>query len=201
MYLEMLRLDQRQEALEVYEGLGDVRSRAVTQCDLADLLRRQGERAEAERLYRDSLDMSRRIGDAGSTFALLARLGQLAFEQGRPEEARPLLQEARRGFEGMGFAPWVFHLDGLLAIAGGNVLTLDGLVSMVRAARRGDGQAGRQAWEICQGLAGAQDETQVALGRALQRVLAGIPAGTALAGLPDDLRARILQGLDDQPEP
>lgn len=37
--------------------------------------------------------------------------------------------------------------------------------------------------------------------RALQRVLAGIPAGTALAGLPDDLRARILEGLDDQSEP
>ena len=37
--------------------------------------------------------------------------------------------------------------------------------------------------------------------RALQRVLAGLPAGNALAGLPDDLRARILEGLDDQSEP
>ena len=72
---------------------------------------------------------------------------------------------------------------------------------MVRAARQGDGQAGRQAREICQGLAGGRDEASAALGRALQRVLAGIPAGTALAGLPDDLRARILEGLDDQSGP
>ena len=51
------------------------------------------------------------------------------------------------------------------------------------------------------------DRTLVELGdyararRALQRVLVGFPAGTALAGLPDDLRARILEGLDDQSEP
>lgn len=106
------------EALEVYEKLGDVRSQAVTQFDLADLLRRQGEYAEAELLYRDCLDISRRIGDAEGTLAVLARLGVLSLQQGRREEALPLLLEARRGFEGMGFAPWVSALDQWLAAAG-----------------------------------------------------------------------------------
>ena len=61
--------------------------------------------AEAERLYRDSLQISRQIGDAQGTFALTARLGQMALQQGRPEEAVPLLREARQGFERLGFAP------------------------------------------------------------------------------------------------
>ena len=37
----------------------------------------QGDLAEAERLYRDSLQISRQIGDAQGTFALTARLGQM----------------------------------------------------------------------------------------------------------------------------
>ena len=184
-----------QEEMAVYEQLGDVRSRAVTQCDLADLRHAQGEDEEAERLYRDSLEISRRIGDAEGTYTLLARLGQLALGQGRPEEALPLLQQARQGFQDMGFVPWVAHLDDLLARAQGRVLILDDLLAMIRAARQGDQQAGEQAWESCQDLIRAQDASLAALGRALQRVLSGIPPETALADLPDDLRAPILEAL------
>ena len=187
-----------QERLDIFEQLGDVRSRAVTQCDLADLLRAQGQYDEAERLYRDSLEICQQIRDAEGTFALLARLGQLALIRGQPDEALPLLQEARRGFEQLGFAPWVAQVDGLLAKAQGLVLTLDDLIAMVRLARQGDHQAGQQAWKICDSLAQTADATQMALGRALQRILAGALPETALAALPDDLRTHVLEGLDDQ---
>jgi tetratricopeptide (TPR) repeat protein len=187
-----------QERLDIFEGLGDVRSRAVTQYDLADLRRGRGEYAEAERLYRDSLEISRRIGDAEGTFALLARLGQLALEQGRSEEAAPLLQEARQGFAAMGFAPWVAHLDQLLAAARGQVLTLPDLIGWVRAARRGDAEAGQRAWEVAENLARADDPIMAALGRGLQRLLAGEPAASALDDVPDDLRAQVLDGLSGE---
>jgi hypothetical protein len=129
---------------------------------------------------------------------LLARLGQLALERGRPEEAVPLLQEARQGFAELAFAPWVAHLDALLARAQGKALTLDDLVAMVRAARRGDHQAGQKAWEICQGLAQGQDESLAVLGRTLQQVLAGTSPETALADLPDDLRSSLLEQLSER---
>jgi len=36
----------------------------------------------------------------------------------------------------------------------------------------------------------------VRLGKSLQRVLAGLPPETALADLPDELRAQIMKGLE-----
>ena len=187
-----------QERLAIFEQLGDVRSRAVTQYDLAGLYQAQGDYAAAERLYRDSLEISRQIGDAEGTYALLARLGQLALAQERRDEALSLLQEARQGFEQLGFVPWVAHVDKLLAMAQGNALTLNDLAAMLRAARQGDQEVGQQVWEICDGLTKADDAALAALGRGLRNVLSGLPPETALADLPDDLRAQILEGLDDQ---
>lgn len=70
-------------------------------------------------MYRDSLEIFRQIGDAEGTFALLARLGQLALDRGQPDQAVPLLREARQGFANLGFTPWVEDLDALLARAQG----------------------------------------------------------------------------------
>ncbi len=111
--------------MEVYEQLGDVRERAVTLCDLADLQVAQEKHDEAQWLYREALEIFRRINDAEGIYALLARLGQLALAQGRRDEALSLLQEARQGFERLGFAPWVAQVDQLLAQA--RTLTLDDL--------------------------------------------------------------------------
>ena len=187
-----------QEMLDIFEQLGDVRSRAVTQCDLADLHRMQGDYAAAERLYRDSLEICRQIRDAQSTYALLVRLGQLALEQGRRDEAVSFLQEARQGFEQLGFLPWLAQIDDLLATAQGKVLALNDLLGIVRAAQQGDQEAGQQAWDICDGLAKASDTTLATFGRGLRNVLSGESPETALADLPDDLRAQILEALNDR---
>ncbi|RME44277.1 MAG: hypothetical protein D6796_11990, partial [Caldilineae bacterium] len=146
-------------------------------------------------------DTFRQINDAGSTFAVLARLGRLALARGRRDEALSLLQEARRGFARLGFTPWVEQIDQLLASlrrtseVRRNSISLDDLLALVRAARAGNSQAGRQAWEICQGLARSGDETLAALGHALQRLLAGLPPAEALSTLPEDLRRQIQSGL------
>ncbi|MBC7250401.1 MAG: tetratricopeptide repeat protein, partial [Anaerolineae bacterium] len=183
------------ESLRVFEALGDSRSVAVTQSSLADLLRTRGQYDEAERLYRSGLEICRRIREPQGVAVFLMGLGQLALARGRREEALPLLQEARQGFVALGLAHWVADVDDLLAQAQGQMLTLDDLLAMIRAARAGDGRAGEQAWQICDGLAGAPDPAPAALGRALQAVLAGIPPEAALEGLPADLRAHILEVL------
>ena len=87
------------------------------------------------------------------------------------------------------------RLDALLPRAESRSLTLDDLVVMVRAPGEGDREAGRQAWEICQGLARTEDGSLADLGKALLQILAGVSPETALAGLPGDLRTRILEAL------
>ena len=169
---------------------------AVTQSSLADLLRTRGHYDEAERLYRSGLATSRAISDPQGVAVFLMGLGRLALERARPDEALPLLYEARQRFVDLGLLNWVDGVDHLLAQVEGNILTLDDLVSMVRAACHGDQRAGQQAWKICGALIGAPDPAMADIGRGLQRVLAAVPPETALAGLPDDLRSRIMAGLD-----
>ncbi len=188
------------QSLQTLEALGDQQQMAITQSGLADLLIGiRGEYDEATRLCQSGLAICRAIRDPQGVATFFMRLGVLAMAQGQNNEAFPLLQEARRGFEAIGLISRLAVIDQLLAKAqGNNVLTLDGLIVMVRAARRGDRQAGQQAWDICLDLAQSTDATQSALGRALQRLLAGDDPEPALAPLPEDLRKRFLEGLNDR---
>jgi tetratricopeptide (TPR) repeat protein len=186
-----------EERLRIFEQLGDVRSRAVTQCDLADLLRAKGQVAEAVELYRASLETCRRITYTQGVCALLVRLGEVALEQGQRDEAVSLLQEARRGFEQLGVQSQIDRVDRLLALAQGKALTLDGLLAMIRAARHGDQEAAQRAWEICSALAQSGDAALADLGERLRKILDGASLDSAVAGLPDSLRAQILEALND----
>ncbi|HQE92391.1 MAG TPA: tetratricopeptide repeat protein [Anaerolineae bacterium] len=183
------------ESLAVFEAVGDRRSVAVTQSRLADLLRIRGKDDEAEQLYHSGLAICRAIRDPQGVAVFLMGLGRLALDQGRREEALPLLREARAGFAALGLSEWVAGVDHLLAQAGENVLTLDDLIAMVRAARQGDETAGQQAWTLCEGLAQSDDVTAGALGRALRDVLLGEDLSTACAALPSDLREALLAAL------
>jgi len=122
-------------------------------------------------------------------------LGRLALELGQQEEARPLLQEARAGFAALGLANWVASVDQVLARAQGNVLTLEGLAAMVRAAREGDEDAGAQVWTLCEALVQSGDSDYIILGGALQAVLTGEPLEAAFTALPDDVRDTLLRVL------
>ena len=60
---EALRI-RREEELPVYERLGDVRSRAVTLGQIADMLQARGELDEALRIRREEeLPVYERLGD------------------------------------------------------------------------------------------------------------------------------------------
>ena len=183
-------------ALDAKEKIGDSREVAVTQVGLADLLAVRGEGIQAEASYISCLEIFRELKDAHSFGAVQTRLAQLYLQQNRREEAAQLLQAARQLFTDLRAPQWVASIDQLLAGAqGGRPLTLEDLLEMVRAARQGDRAQGERAWEICQGLSGAPDPVQAALGSGLLRVLAGIKPDEALAALPEALRPSIIAAL------
>jgi len=186
------------ESLDLLKVVGDQRELVVFQSELADLLCALGHYDEAEQLYKSGLEACRAISDRQGIAVFLKGLGNLAKSRGQPEKAVDLLRQARQEFLQLQLHSWVASVDRLLASVQDAAVPLGRLVALLRRARQGDQEAGQQAWEICQGLGWAQDETTAILGRALQRLLAGVSPEAALANLPDDLRTRILEGLDDR---
>ena len=71
---EALRI-RREEALPVYEKLGDVRERAVTMGKIADVLQARGELEEALRIRREEeLPVYEKLGDVRSLLVGRANL-------------------------------------------------------------------------------------------------------------------------------
>ncbi len=181
------------ESLRVFEAVGDTRAVAVTQSSLADLLRTRGQYDEAERLYRAGLATCQQIRDLQGIAVFQAGLGHLALRRGRPQDALPLLEAARQGFADLGFDHWLPGVDELLARARGETLTLDDLLGLVWAARRGDHAAGQRAFDICDDMLRSAEWAPIA--RALRRVLARYPLEQALAELPAAQRQEMLLRL------
>ncbi len=181
------------ESLRVFEAVGDTRSVAVTQSSLADLLRTRGQYDEAERLYRESLRVFAQVPDPLGTAYVQRQLGELALRCGRLQDALPLLEAARQGFVTLGLDHWLPGVDELLARARGETLTLDDLLGLVWAARRGDHAAGERALDICSGLLGSPEWASIA--HALRRALAHEPLDQALAELPAAQRQELLPRL------
>jgi tetratricopeptide (TPR) repeat protein len=92
---EALRI-RREEALPVYERLGDVRAKAITLGQIADVLQRRGETEEALRIRREEeLPVYERLGDVREKIICRAKIGRDLIRRGNPED-RP---EAREHLE------------------------------------------------------------------------------------------------------
>jgi tetratricopeptide (TPR) repeat protein len=101
---EALRI-RREEALPVYERLGDVREKAVTMGQIADIFQARGQLDEALRIRREeALPVYERLGDVRSLLVGRANLAILLMQRGRPQdrpEASRLLSQAHRAARDM----------------------------------------------------------------------------------------------------
>jgi hypothetical protein len=103
---EALRI-RKEEQLPVFEWLGDVRSRAVTQGQIADILMARGQLEEALRIRKEEeLPVYERLGDVREIIVGRANLALLLIQRGRGEDAQDILrllvwsflEARRRGF-------------------------------------------------------------------------------------------------------
>ena len=89
---EALRLHQ--EALAVYEGLGDKRSRAVTLGDIANIHASRGDVHKALELHEEELRTYEAIGDVDSKAATLWEISQIEINDRKWQEAKNHLAES-----------------------------------------------------------------------------------------------------------
>jgi tetratricopeptide (TPR) repeat protein len=90
---EALRIRQEEE-LPVYERLGDVRSRAITQGKIADVLQAQGQLDEALRIRQEEeLPVYERLGDVRSHAVTRGQIADILQDRGQLDEALRIRQE------------------------------------------------------------------------------------------------------------
>jgi tetratricopeptide (TPR) repeat protein len=73
-------------AIELYQTAGDIRSVAVTQHAMANVLSQQGKPQEALTLYEESLCIKKELGDVRGVAVTEANLAQLLFGQGEYDQ-------------------------------------------------------------------------------------------------------------------
>ena len=83
-----------QESLATYKALGDVRSIAVTQSSMADVLSQLGRPQEAMALYQESLATKKALGDVREIAVTQSLMADVLRQLGRPQEAMALYQES-----------------------------------------------------------------------------------------------------------
>jgi tetratricopeptide (TPR) repeat protein len=76
-----------QEALELFERLGDLRGKAATLHEMAYILRVRGDPDGALRLYQEALEIFERLGDLRDKAVTLGMMGQALWAQGKRGEA------------------------------------------------------------------------------------------------------------------
>ena len=90
---EALRI-RREDALPVYERLGDVREKAVTMGKIADILEARGELDEALRIRReDELPVYERLGDVRSKALTMGKIADILQARGELDEALRIRRE------------------------------------------------------------------------------------------------------------
>ena len=107
-------LFERALAIPAPDGMSPDAARRDAMTDLAATLAATGDAAEAERLYRSSLDAS----EDDQRISLAARgLGLLYLGQGRYDEAEPLLRGYAEGWADLLGESCVFAIEGLMDLA------------------------------------------------------------------------------------
>lgn len=110
------------EAIHFYERsrrarleLGDEVNAAYGTANVAEILLDQGRLEEAESRFRDALRVWRASGYRQGVAFAVANLGKIASRQSHFQEAMRLLQEAKSGFEEVGFSSYVAEANARLA--------------------------------------------------------------------------------------
>nr|MBA2677211.1 tetratricopeptide repeat protein [Ktedonobacteraceae bacterium] len=91
-----------EQALEIAQELGDVRSVAVTQNAMAAVLSQQGKPQEAMKLYEEALRTTQELGDVRSVAVTQHAMADVLRQQGKPQEAMKLYEEALRTKQELG---------------------------------------------------------------------------------------------------
>src|SRR4051795_1455218 len=162
---------------EIRLRTGDAVEAANGTNNVAEVLSDQGHLKEAEARFREALRVWRAAGFEQGVAYALANLGRVAYRDGRPDEALPMLKEARAMFADENFVAQVLETDARIAechvAAHGPdeaLVVADGALA-VEASRDGLGQA-RSALLRARGYALAQlgrtEEAQSAFAESLE---------------------------------
>ena len=95
-------LQLHEEELAVYEGLGDLRSRAVTLGDIARIRVSQGDLATGLQLHEEELAVYEGLGDLRSRAVTLGDIARIRVSQGDLATGLQLHEERLSVFEGLG---------------------------------------------------------------------------------------------------
>ena len=95
-------LAKLQEALAIYEALGDKRSRAVTLGDIANILSAKGEVDAALQLHQERLGIFEALGDKLSRAVTLGDIARIRADKGEVDAALQLHQEELAIYEASG---------------------------------------------------------------------------------------------------
>ncbi|MEO6796115.1 MAG: tetratricopeptide repeat protein [Candidatus Dormibacter sp.] len=87
-------LSYAQKSLRIFETLQDVRMTGQLRLNMADMLLQQGRAAEAETIFSEGAAQLRRVGDHELLPLLVAGMAEAALEQGAPERATSLIDDA-----------------------------------------------------------------------------------------------------------
>jgi class 3 adenylate cyclase/tetratricopeptide (TPR) repeat protein len=98
-------------ALEIYEREGRLDSAASVSVNLGGFAFYAGDWDGALRLYRTAGDLADRAGNTAESAVAMSNIGELLVNQGRYDEAAPVLEDARRTFVASGFADLLAFTD------------------------------------------------------------------------------------------